>query len=213
MDKALVQVSPTGRYTMLQTIANSLASGWRSLANSTRSLPATRQHSPPSQTRFAEESSRTARSLRYSAASPRSRTSPSPSTHCSPRREREMWRQPRRVCACAETRHDWHVRGKNLTAREISKRLPGSERWLGVGERTAAAMRTAALGVWALGQIETANQEWHTACDLARSADDAVELCICAMLSVFGLIGVDGVLGGACHGGSRSCPEDRLSVG
>ena len=161
-------------------------------------FPPRGQHSPRSQTRFAEESNGTTKSLRYSAASPRSRTSPSPSTLCSPRREREMWRQPRRVCACCgDLNMYWHIRGKNLTAREISKGFLEASGGLASESATAAALKTAALGAWALGQIETANQEWQTACDLARSVDDAAELCICAMLSAFGLIGVDGVLGGA----------------
>ena len=92
---------------------------------------------------------------------------------------------------CADLHFYWHIRGKNVTAREISTAfLAAGSDDPPTGAR-AGAMRTAALGAWALGQFETANAEWDVAHEVAVAAGDELEQCLCAMFSAVGLIGFD----------------------
>ena len=64
----------------------------------------------------------------------------------------------------------WHIRGKNLTAREYaapsSTRTPAALRRCG----RAGALITAGLASWMLGQFERANDEWAEAYRIAADA-------------------------------------------
>ncbi len=75
----------------------------------------------------------------------------------------------------------WHIRGKNLTARDSAAaflelgagRPPSSGR--------AAALITAGLGSWMAGDLERAAREWDDACDTAAAAGAEREHCVAKM--------------------------------
>ena len=222
IDKALVQLSPTGRYAMLQTIAEFAS---ERLAESGERHEIASRHAAAfaavaNEIRRGVERDHQVTSVQRGIAEEQN-LSVALDTLLAAARAGDVAAAEAGMRVCGDLNMYWHIRGKNLTAREISKGFLEASGGLASESATAAALKTAALGAWALGQIETANQEWQTACDLARSVDDAAELCICAMLSAFGLIGVDGVLGGAAPrrlsilpGGSaiRGLREWRWSV-
>jgi predicted ATPase/class 3 adenylate cyclase len=75
----------------------------------------------------------------------------------------------------------WHVRGKNLTARDNA----ASFLELGVGRPPssgrAAALITAGLGSWMAGEVERAVREWDEAYDTAAAAGAEHERCVAAI--------------------------------
>jgi len=80
----------------------------------------------------------------------------------------------------------WHVRGKNLTARESAAAFLE----LGVGRPPssgrAAALITAALGSWMAGEVERSAREWDEAYDTAAAAGAEHEQCVAAMARSLG---------------------------
>src|SRR5206468_12556573 len=72
----------------------------------------------------------------------------------------------------------WHIRGKNLTARD------NAAAFLGLGEATeatlgrAGALITAGLGSWMAGEFERANTEWAEAHQIASRIEAERELCL-----------------------------------
>jgi tetratricopeptide (TPR) repeat protein len=85
----------------------------------------------------------------------------------------------------------WHIRGKNLTAREYATSFlvaaGGDLQTVG----RAGALITAGLASWMLGQIERANEEWVEAHRIAAAADSAREVCIAAFFLGLGHLGID----------------------
>jgi predicted ATPase/class 3 adenylate cyclase len=86
----------------------------------------------------------------------------------------------------------WHIRGKNLTARQYSAAfLDGCTDASPTGAARAGALFTAGLASWALGQLERANDEWAEAYRVAAEIEADRELCLGAFLHGFGLLGFD----------------------
>jgi predicted ATPase/class 3 adenylate cyclase len=85
----------------------------------------------------------------------------------------------------------WHIRGKNLTAREYASSFLGAD--LGGAPTTGrvGALTTAGLASDVLGQFERANEEWAEAYRIATGLGADRELCIGAFLAGFGLFRFD----------------------
>ena len=74
----------------------------------------------------------------------------------------------------------WHIRGKNLTARDNASAFLelGAGRPPSAGR--AAALITAALGSWMAGEFERSAREWDEARDTAAAAGAEHERCVAA---------------------------------
>lgn len=206
VDKALVQVSETGRFTMLRTISEYAS---ERLAESAEQEEIIACHAAAfvavaHEIRDGIERDHQVASVERGIVEDQN-LSVALDTLLAGARAGDVAAADAGLRTCGNLNLYWHIRGKNLTARETSNAFLEASKGLASESATAAAMRTAGLGAWALGQIELANQEWEAATDLARSADDPLELCLCRMFAVFGLIGVDGELG-------RRCATDALEL-
>jgi tetratricopeptide (TPR) repeat protein len=85
----------------------------------------------------------------------------------------------------------WHIRGKNITAREYAGFFLHTDAGRTPTVGRAGALFTAGLASWALGQLERANDEWAEAYRVAAELEADRELCIGAFLHGFGLLGFD----------------------
>lgn len=199
VDKALVQVSASGRFTMLQTIADYAAE--QLSASSERDEMAAR-HAAAFVTVAKEIRKGTERGDQIASVqrgiAEEQNLSIALSTLLLAAEAQDVAAAEAGLRACGDLNLYWHIRGKNLTARETANSFLAAGKRLASESALSAAMRTAGLGAWALGDIELANQEWKTACDLATAAGDPVEICLSNMFAVFGLIGIDGVRGKQC---------------
>ena len=92
---------------------------------------------------------------------------------------------------CGDLFFYWHIRGKNLTAREYSAAFieadSGAKPTLG----RAGALITAGLASWILGQFERADDEWVEAYRIALELGADRELCISAFCRALSLLGSD----------------------
>ena len=85
----------------------------------------------------------------------------------------------------------WHIRGKNLTAREYATSFLAADIGCAPTVGQAGALITAGLASAMLGQIERANDEWAEAYRIAGECAADRELCIAAFIQGFGLLGID----------------------
>jgi predicted ATPase/class 3 adenylate cyclase len=85
----------------------------------------------------------------------------------------------------------WHIRGKNLTAREYAASFLDADTAGSPTVGRAGALLTAGLASDMLGQLERANAEWAEAYRIAAECAAERELCICAFFQGLGLIGFD----------------------
>jgi predicted ATPase/class 3 adenylate cyclase len=85
----------------------------------------------------------------------------------------------------------WHIRGKNLTAREYAASFLDADRDGAPTVGRAGALVTAGLASDVLGQLERANAEWAEAYRIAAELEAERELCIGAICQAVGLITVD----------------------
>ena len=85
----------------------------------------------------------------------------------------------------------WHIRGKNLTAREYAAAFLGTDVDGAPTAGRAGALVTAGLASDVLGQFDRANDEWAEAYRIATSLATDRELCIGAFLAGFGLFRFD----------------------
>jgi len=85
----------------------------------------------------------------------------------------------------------WHIRGKNITAREYALAFLDADEGGAATVGRAGALVTAGLASWALGQIERGNEEWSEAYRIAAELDAGRELCVAAIAVALGLIGLD----------------------
>jgi predicted ATPase/class 3 adenylate cyclase len=84
----------------------------------------------------------------------------------------------------------WHIRGKNLTARDQAAAflgLAGDRPTLG----RAGALITAGLGSWMAGEFERSNAEWAEAHEIASSIEADRELCVTAFARALALMMLD----------------------
>lgn len=85
----------------------------------------------------------------------------------------------------------WHIRGKNLTAREYAASFLDADTSGSSTVARAGAFLTAGLTSWVLGQFERANDEWAEAYRIAAELEAARELCLVAFCQGLGLLGFD----------------------
>ncbi len=91
---------------------------------------------------------------------------------------------------CGDLWMYWHIRGKNLTAREYAASFLDADTG-GPTVGRAGALLTAGLASWTLGQFERANAEWAEAYRIAAELEADRELCIGAWCRGLGLLGFD----------------------
>jgi len=111
---------------------------------------------------------------------------------------------------CGDLWMYWHIRGKNLTAREYAASFVDAETDGSPTAGRAGALLTAGLASWALGQFERANGEWADAYRTAAECDADRELCLSAFCQGLGLIGFDLESGLKW---TRECIERSRTVG
>ena len=92
---------------------------------------------------------------------------------------------------CGDLWMYWHIRGKNLTAREYVASFLAADADGAPTVGRAGALLTAGLASYVLGQSERGKEEWAEAYRLAAELEADRELCIGAFLMGFGLIGSD----------------------
>jgi tetratricopeptide (TPR) repeat protein len=85
----------------------------------------------------------------------------------------------------------WHIRGKNLTAREFAASFLEADTGGAPTVGRAGALVTAGLASDVLGQFDRANDEWAEAYRIATTVGADRELCIGAFLAGFGLFRFD----------------------
>ncbi|HZU19800.1 MAG TPA: adenylate/guanylate cyclase domain-containing protein [Gaiellaceae bacterium] len=85
----------------------------------------------------------------------------------------------------------WHIRGKNVTAREYAAAFLAADRDAAPTAARASALTTAGLASWAVGQFDRANDEWAEAYRIATEVGAERELCVSAWAWAVGLIGFD----------------------
>ena len=85
----------------------------------------------------------------------------------------------------------WHIRGKNLTAREYASSFLGADTGGSPTVGRAGALVTAGLASDMLGQFDRANDEWAEAYRIAEGLHADRELCIGAFLWSLGLLRFD----------------------
>jgi predicted ATPase len=85
----------------------------------------------------------------------------------------------------------WHIRGKNLTAREYAASFLDADTVRSPTVGRAGALLTAGLASDVLGQVERANDEWAEAYRIADECEADRELCIASFCQGVGLIGFD----------------------
>jgi predicted ATPase len=92
---------------------------------------------------------------------------------------------------CGDLYMYWHIRGKNLTAREYATSFLAADT---AGSRTvgrSGALRTAGLACWALGDFARAKDLWVESYHVAEDLQDERERCVTAFGVGLGLLGFD----------------------
>jgi predicted ATPase/class 3 adenylate cyclase len=92
---------------------------------------------------------------------------------------------------CGDLWMYWHIRGKNLTAREYAASFLDADTGGSPTVGRAGALLTAGLASHMLGQFERANNEWADAYRIAAECEADRELCLIAFCRSLGLIAVD----------------------
>jgi predicted ATPase len=92
---------------------------------------------------------------------------------------------------CGDLWMYWHIRGKNLTARDYAASFVDADTGGSPTVGRAGALLTAGLASHVLGQFERANDEWAEAYRIAADCEAGRELCIGAFCQGIGLIGFD----------------------
>jgi predicted ATPase/class 3 adenylate cyclase len=92
---------------------------------------------------------------------------------------------------CGDLYMYWHIRGKNITAREYAEPFLAAH-----GDRVAtggraAALVTAGLASLMTGELERATAEWSEAYEVASDVGAGHELCIAAVSLAIASLGVD----------------------
>ena len=191
VDKALVQVDGQGsRLRMLQTIGEYARERLerRRRGDGVALRHARRYAALAREIRDGIEG--TDRSAPSSAVSPR-KEPPGCARHASGGgEERRRRRIEVGMQLCGDLYMYWHIRGKNLTAREyancFSPRTP-----LPLRRGRAGAQITAGLASWVLGQFERSNDELRDGARIAEQLEAERELCCGAFMAALGLLGFD----------------------
>ena len=92
---------------------------------------------------------------------------------------------------CGDLFFYWHIRGKNLTAREYTDAFLAADTEAAPTVGRAGALITAGLASWILGQSERADAEWAEAYRIATEVAADRELCVSAFARALSLLGRD----------------------
>ena len=92
---------------------------------------------------------------------------------------------------CGDLFFYWHIRGKNLTAREYAAAFIEADSGATTTLGRAGALITAGLASWILGQFERADEEWVEAYRIASELGADRELCVSAFCRALSLLGSD----------------------
>jgi predicted ATPase len=90
---------------------------------------------------------------------------------------------------CGDLYMYWHIRGKNLTARDYALSFLAADTRGSPTVGRAGALATSGLAWWVLGQNERANDTWLEAHRIATEIEAERERCVIAMLLGLGMIG------------------------
>ncbi|MFZ0178297.1 MAG: tetratricopeptide repeat protein [Candidatus Dormiibacterota bacterium] len=85
----------------------------------------------------------------------------------------------------------WHIRGKNLTAREYAQSFLDADSIEAPDAGRAGALLTAGLASWTLGQFERSNDELLRAYTVGEEANATREVCCAAWMAGLAQIGFD----------------------
>jgi predicted ATPase/class 3 adenylate cyclase len=85
----------------------------------------------------------------------------------------------------------WHIRGKNISAREYAAAFLGADAARTPTLGRAGALITAGLASWILGQLEQSKEESTEAYRIATELDADRERCVAAFLGALAMIGLD----------------------
>jgi predicted ATPase/class 3 adenylate cyclase len=92
---------------------------------------------------------------------------------------------------CGDLYMYWHIRGKNLTARDYALSFLAADIGGSPTVGRTGALATSGLAWWVLGQNERANDTWLEAHRIATAIQAERERCVTAMLLGLGMIGFD----------------------
>ena len=82
---------------------------------------------------------------------------------------------------CGDLCMYWHIRGKNITAREYATSFLDADTGGSSTAGRGGALVTAGLASYMLGQFERANDEWADAYRIAAECEASHDLCIAAL--------------------------------
>ncbi len=85
----------------------------------------------------------------------------------------------------------WHIRGKNISAREYAAAFLGADVARVPTLGRAGALITAGLASWILGQLEQSKDEYTEAYRIATELDADRERCVAAFCGALAMIGLD----------------------
>jgi tetratricopeptide (TPR) repeat protein len=108
---------------------------------------------------------------------------------------------------CGDLYLYWHIRGKNLTAREYAASFLDVHAGDSPTVGRAGALITAGLASWVLGQFERANDECAEAYRIAVELETDREFCVAAFFQGIALLGLD--LDAALRSTSESIERSR----
>ena len=92
---------------------------------------------------------------------------------------------------CGDLWMYWHIRGKNVSAREYAEAFLAASQGLPPSVGRSGTLINVGLASWMTGQIERANEEWGEAYRIAEEVGAGRELCLAALCQGLGLLGVD----------------------
>ena len=92
---------------------------------------------------------------------------------------------------CGDLWMYWHIRGKNVSARELSEAFLAAGRDLPPSTGRAAALITIGVASWIAGDSARANGEWDEAYRIASELGADRERCLAAVCKPLALIGLD----------------------
>jgi len=92
---------------------------------------------------------------------------------------------------CGDLYFYWHIRGKNITAREYASWFLAADTDRSSTAGRAGALITAGMGSWILGEFQCAADEWAEAYAIAVQLDASRERCVAAFCQGLTLLGID----------------------
>jgi predicted ATPase len=92
---------------------------------------------------------------------------------------------------CGDLHMYWHIRGKNLTARDYATSFLAADTGNARTTARSGALITAGIAWWMLGEFARANDLWAESYQIAEQLGDERERCVVAFYVALGLLGVD----------------------